>query len=61
MRPADVLGTEVSGTILRNYSLVGSDVAQLCRQCRAELGMIIMTLILEVQKIIGFNFEQKTP
>jgi len=30
VRPGDMLGCEVSGTQLSNYSLVGCDVAPLC-------------------------------
>jgi len=46
VRPQDMLSSEVSGTHLCNYSLVGCDVA--------HVWMIIMVLILEVQGILGF-------
>ena len=61
VRPADMLGSEVSGIHLRNYSHLGWDAAHVYTKGRPEFRMIILPLISELQGILGFNFQHRTP
>jgi hypothetical protein len=54
VRPADMLSSEVSGTHLCNYSLVGCDVHHVCRYSELEFRMIILPLISGLQGFRDF-------
>jgi hypothetical protein len=61
VRPPDMVSSEISGSHLCNYSLLGCNVAHVCRMGRTELRVIILPVISEVQELLVFNFEHRAP